>query len=199
MSAPDYPQSHNYRIAWYIDVEAQSALDAVLSARAMQLNPESIANVFTVRSPDGLAMCIDLESGEEYPSDQSAANAENLEGEPTRAGTPVRRSPGPTLRGQTPRGTVQHNSQHSRWKCPKCGSINVQVSLPVWFREYQDGCLVEISVDEEADPSGWYCEDCTECEAGSPILTEEERSSAPGFAASPSDPPVLPEIARGTE
>jgi len=30
----------------------------------------------------------------------------------------------------------------SRWKCPKCGSTHVQVSLPTWYRETSDGTLI---------------------------------------------------------
>lgn len=91
---------------------------------------------------------------------------------------PMRHHGGPTLRGQSLRGTVRENSQRSRWQCPHCGSENVQIRLPVWFTEYQDGELVEVSIDEEADPEAYYCADCYACENGSPVLIETQAPDA---------------------
>ena len=91
---------------------------------------------------------------------------------PTTGAAPMRSYNGPTLRAQSPRGTVRENSPHSRWTCPACGSADVQVRLPVWFREYQDGELVEVSIDSEADPQAYYCGDCFACESGSPVRAE---------------------------
>jgi len=98
----------------------------------------------------------------------------------TDRGLPVRHNAGPTIRGVTPRGTVKRNTSRSRWKCPACGSLNVQIRLPVWFREYADGCLVETSVDEEADPQAFYCEDCHACESDAPTPSEDMPSACPG-------------------
>jgi hypothetical protein len=43
--------------------------------------------------------------------------------------------------------------------------------LPVWFTETVDGHLTQVNIDEEADPQGWYCENCFECEEGAPVAT----------------------------
>lgn len=80
---------------------------------------------------------------------------------------------GPTIRAQTGRATVTENTSRSRWRCPNCGSEKVQISLPVWFREYADGELVEVEVDAEAEIRWWYCDDCDESDDGAP---EEVRS-----------------------
>jgi hypothetical protein len=61
VSAPDDPASYSYRVTWMIDVEADSPQDAATSARATQLNPNSIATIFTVESRDGTALCIDTD------------------------------------------------------------------------------------------------------------------------------------------
>jgi hypothetical protein len=91
----------------------------------------------------------------------------------------TRHNSGPTLRATAPRAVVRENSPHSRWQCPACCSVNVQIRLPVWFREYLDGELVEVSIDEEADPDAYYCADCFACEAGSPVLVEAAAIPAP--------------------
>ena len=56
----------------------------------------------------------------------------------------------------------------SRWKCPKCGSTDVQVSLPTWYRETSGGTLVMVDPDGEASVQYWYCEECEESSAGEP-------------------------------
>jgi len=48
----------------------------------------------------------------------------------------------------------------SRWKCPSCGSKNVQVSLPTWYKETSAGELIFVNTDEEASVQFWYCADC---------------------------------------
>jgi rubredoxin len=58
----------------------------------------------------------------------------------------------------------------SKWKCRECGSINVQISLPTWYRESQDGDLMLVDTDYEADPIYWYCEDCDTSDNGSPAF-----------------------------
>jgi hypothetical protein len=93
---------------------------------------------------------------------------------PPPGAVPMRHHGGPTLIGQSPRGTIERNSQRSRWKCPQCGSPKVQIRLPVWFTEYQDGELVQVNIDEEADPEAYYCERCYACEKGAPVLIETE-------------------------
>jgi hypothetical protein len=60
-SAPDDPTSYSYRVTWIIDVEADSPHDAALSARATQLNPNSIATIFTIKGRDGTVLCIDTD------------------------------------------------------------------------------------------------------------------------------------------
>jgi hypothetical protein len=56
----------------------------------------------------------------------------------------------------------------SRWKCPKCGSTAVQVSLPTWYRETSGGTLKLINTDEEAEVQYWHCEACEEGGSGEP-------------------------------
>lgn len=67
-----------------------------------------------------------------------------------------------TICAQSPRGTVTENTSRGRWRCPECKSENVQISLPVWFREYADGELRQVDIDAEADPLWWICDDCDE-------------------------------------
>jgi hypothetical protein len=56
----------------------------------------------------------------------------------------------------------------NRWRCPKCKSRNVQVSLPTWYYESMTHDMVPVEVDSEADISWWYCEDCEETDSGAP-------------------------------
>lgn len=58
----------HYKIAWFIDIEADSPLEAAQEALAIHRDSESIATVFTVRSADS-SICIDAANGEELPSD----------------------------------------------------------------------------------------------------------------------------------
>jgi len=54
-----------YLVTWQIDVEADSPREAAERARAIQLDPDSIANVFDVqRGPHAKACTIDLEMEE---------------------------------------------------------------------------------------------------------------------------------------
>lgn len=50
-----------YRVLWTIDIEADTAEEAAQRALDIQRNPESIATVFEVTSPDGSVEQIDLE------------------------------------------------------------------------------------------------------------------------------------------
>ena len=51
----------DYRVTWEIDIEdVDSALAAALEAHRIMLDPASIANVFTVMSPDGTIKLVDL-------------------------------------------------------------------------------------------------------------------------------------------
>jgi len=69
-------------------------------------------------------------------------------------GDPVQATPAPPL--------------DSRWKCPKCGSTHVQISLPTWYRETSDGSLTLVSTDGEADVQFWHCEKCEASDSGEP-------------------------------
>lgn len=55
-----------------------------------------------------------------------------------------------------------------RWRCPHCKSTNVQISLPTWFHETQDGELQMVEPDAEAEILWWYCEDCDETDSDAP-------------------------------
>lgn len=60
----------------------------------------------------------------------------------------------------------------SRWRCPCCKSLNVQVSLPTWYHESRlPSGMTElhfVETDSEADISWWFCEDCEETDSGQP-------------------------------
>jgi hypothetical protein len=73
-SEPDDPASYSFVVAWTIDVEADSPHDAAASARATQLDPDSIATVFSVRHRDGTVLCIDTANGETYPEENAASH-----------------------------------------------------------------------------------------------------------------------------
>ncbi len=49
-----------YRIAWYIDIEAGTPLLAAKQALAIQRDVESTATVFEVTKPNGKTVSIDL-------------------------------------------------------------------------------------------------------------------------------------------
>lgn len=59
-----------------------------------------------------------------------------------------------------------------KWKCNVCGSTNVQISLPTWFRETTDGELTMVEPDSEATILWWYCEACDETDGGPPEENE---------------------------
>jgi hypothetical protein len=65
-------------------------------------------------------------------------------------------------------GALLESASDSRWKCPKCGSTHVQVSLPTWYRETSEGTLIMVTTDGEADVQFWYCEECEESDSGEP-------------------------------
>jgi len=51
----------DYRVTWDIDIEeVETALAAALEAHRIMLDPESIATVFAVMSPDGTTELVDL-------------------------------------------------------------------------------------------------------------------------------------------
>lgn len=61
-----------------------------------------------------------------------------------------------------------------KWKCPRCGSAaNVQVCLPAWHTETEDGELTYQTTDAEADISAWYCEECNDSDHGEPARVNE--------------------------
>lgn len=57
----------------------------------------------------------------------------------------------------------------SRWACPKCGSHNVQVALPAWFREAPGLDLEYVEADGDADVLFWSCGSCEESDSGEPV------------------------------
>ena len=62
----------------------------------------------------------------------------------------------------------------SRWRCPCCKSLNVQISLPTWYYETTAHDLDFVETDSDADISWWYCEDCSETDSGTPNDTLED-------------------------
>ena len=51
----------DYRVIWEIDIEeVETALAAALEAHRIMLDPESIATVFAVMSPDGTTELVDF-------------------------------------------------------------------------------------------------------------------------------------------
>lgn len=49
-----------YRVTWEIDIERNTLLEAALEARAIMLDPESTATVFTVTDACGHTTIVDL-------------------------------------------------------------------------------------------------------------------------------------------
>ena len=65
-----------YLISWFVDVDDDSPYEAARQALGMQRDPESTATIFTVRDKQsGESVCIDADSGEEYPSDDFTRDA----------------------------------------------------------------------------------------------------------------------------
>ena len=59
----------------------------------------------------------------------------------------------------------------SRWKCPVCGTHDVEIALPAWFKEDSEWGLDATSgVDAEADILYWVCnaEECNATGQGKP-------------------------------
>ena len=48
----------------------------------------------------------------------------------------------------------------SRWACPKCGSHDVEIALPMWCREDTGYDLTPYHLDGEADVLYWLCNTC---------------------------------------
>lgn len=63
----------------------------------------------------------------------------------------------------------------SKWKCPECGSTDVQVSLPAWHTETEDGSLTYVETDAEASIAYFYCPSCGASEAGEPSRTTKDK------------------------
>lgn len=57
----------------------------------------------------------------------------------------------------------------SRWGCPDCGSRDVEVAYPAWYREGKDLALKPTSVDSEAEPLYWACNNCFNSGRGEPV------------------------------
>lgn len=60
-----------------------------------------------------------------------------------------------------------------RWECPECGSGDVLIALPYWYREYapiNGGAweLVPEELDEGAAPLYWACGHCYASGDGAP-------------------------------
>jgi hypothetical protein len=66
-----------------------------------------------------------------------------------------------------------------RWRCPKCGSTDVEISLPVWFVETQDLHLQQRDIDGEADPLWWFSNHCEATDTDTPLLAAPEQPSVP--------------------
>lgn len=64
--------------------------------------------------------------------------------------------------------TAKIKLEDRRWKCPECGSVNVQIGLPAWHYEGKDCELEYIETDFEAQIMWWYCESCKESGDGAP-------------------------------
>lgn len=64
---------------------------------------------------------------------------------------------------------MQDGPGESRWACPKCGSHDVQVALPAWFREAPWFDLEYIEADASADVLFWSCGSCDESGSGEPV------------------------------
>ncbi len=59
----------------------------------------------------------------------------------------------------------------ARWRCPECHTSDIQIALPVWFKE--EGLVLEqIQIDEEADPIYWLCNGCEADGQGAPEAIE---------------------------
>ena len=57
----------------------------------------------------------------------------------------------------------------SRWACPKCGSNDGEIAMPMWCKEDTNGDLTPGHLDEEGDPVFWLCNTCEASDNGSPV------------------------------
>jgi hypothetical protein len=64
-----------------------------------------------------------------------------------------------------------------KWQCPECKSTNVQISLPTWYTETQDGELTMVETDAEASIKWFFCADCDYSDDGEPDRVEEVSQS----------------------
>jgi len=64
--------------------------------------------------------------------------------------------------------TDSTSTSNSRWKCPHCGSPDVQIGLPAWHTESKDFEVRYVETDLEADIMWWYCPNCDESGSGQP-------------------------------
>jgi ribosomal protein L37AE/L43A len=55
----------------------------------------------------------------------------------------------------------------SIWKCPSCGSTDIQVSYPTWYRQSAHE-LKFVETDDAAEILWWYCAHCDESDYGRP-------------------------------
>jgi hypothetical protein len=96
-----------------------------------------------------------------------------FDGEESRDVIPVSLEGALALRDALDKAILGATRGQSRWCCPNCHSLNVQVSFPTWFRETPDFTLLYCEVDGEADIQWWYCEDCDETGDGAPMEASE--------------------------
>ena len=59
--------------------------------------------------------------------------------------------------------------ENSRWACPQCGSKDVEIALPMWFRESDAYDLSPCHLDDDSDPLFWLCNTCEASDKGSPV------------------------------
>ena len=80
--------------------------------------------------------------------------------------------------GATTPKVTDTRARASRWACPACGSRDVEIALPAWFRETDGFTLDQTSVDAEADILYWACNDCDGNGCGDPIDTLQAEFNA---------------------
>jgi hypothetical protein len=55
----------------------------------------------------------------------------------------------------------------SAYVCPRCGSADVIVEVPTWYRQTRAGGLVEVR-GQPGEVSAWYCNYCHSVGDGAP-------------------------------
>ena len=57
----------------------------------------------------------------------------------------------------------------SRWACPKCGSKDVEIALPTWYREDKGGSLTVAPEQDGTEILYWICNTCAASDQGYPV------------------------------